>query len=73
MKQRGKRYGVERCDEGGTLFDSDGKPIDHTWDVVDRNRRRDDGTAETASNHSSRILARAEADQLNREHKKTLE
>jgi hypothetical protein len=33
-----KRYKVVRCDEGGTLADIDGNPIDHTWDVIDRVR-----------------------------------
>ena len=62
-----KRYGVARSDEGGTLFRNDGTPIDHTWDVIDRMRIRDDGYPESVSNHDTRKLARAEAKKMNDE------
>ncbi len=60
-----KRYAVMKCDEGGTLFRNDGTPIDHTWDVVDRTKMRDDGYPESVSNHDTRKAAREEAVRLN--------
>lgn len=60
-----KRYGVEKCDEGGTLTTMEGTPVEHTWSVVDRTKLRDDGTAKEVSNHYSRKAAREEAAELN--------
>jgi len=61
------RYGVCVCDEGGTLERSDGTPIDHTWDVVDRHAIDSDGHAVTVSNHDTRTQARGEARRLNQQ------
>ncbi len=60
-----KRYGVVRCDEGGTLFDMDGNPIDHTWDVIDRSDRDRDGHPKTVQNCDKRATARQIAAELN--------
>jgi len=62
---RGKRYGVMRCDEGGTLTDSDGKPVDHTWDVVDRATSDGYGHPLTVQNVDTRTTARRVARELN--------
>jgi hypothetical protein len=61
-----RRYGVERCDEGGTLFRPDGTPIDHTWSVIDRATLIDDRPREV-SNHDTREQARVEAAKMNTE------
>ncbi len=57
-----KRYFVSRCDEGGTLFDSDNNPIDHTWDVIDRE------TGFSVDNLDSRRAARVSCAELNAKH-----
>jgi hypothetical protein len=60
-----KRYGVEYCDEGGTLFDNDGNPIHHTWSVVDRHKIDGYGHPTHVSTCRSRRQAREEARELN--------
>lgn len=62
-----RRFGVERCDEGGTLFDNEGNLIEHTWSVVDRSRRDEYGRAQEVSNHDTRKSARHEAANRNGE------
>lgn len=61
-----KRYGVQRCDEGGTLFDNEGNQVDHTWDVVDRWTVDRDGHPKVVLNVDRRSTARDEARELNR-------
>lgn len=61
-----RRYGVQRCDEGGTLFDTDGNAIDHTWDVIDRDTRDRDGYPRVVQNVCTRKAAREIAAELNR-------
>lgn len=56
-----KRYYVQRSDEGGTLFRSDGTPVDHTWDVVDRT------TGHSVQNTDTRKAARDVARERNEE------
>ncbi len=70
---RRKRFGVERCDEGGTLFDLDGNPIDHTWSVIDRSKTDGFGHYAEVSNHDRRSTARDEAARRNREESETKE
>lgn len=53
------RYYVSRSDEGGTLVDSDGKLVDHTWDVIDRE------TGHSVQNTDTRAAARQRARELN--------
>lgn len=59
-----KRYGVVRCDEGGTLTDMNGNPIDHTWDVIDRQTVDGYGPV-TVQNCDTRSTARRIAAELN--------
>ena len=54
-----RRYVIRRCDEGGSLTRPDGTPIEHTWDVVDRE------TGCTVHNVDTRREARASAREYN--------
>jgi hypothetical protein len=59
-----RRFGVEYCDEGGTLFDSEGKPIHHTWSVVDRKHRDADGHPQIVHTALTRREARQVVDEM---------
>lgn len=57
-----------RCDEGGTLQDSEGNDIDHTWDVVDRSKDDGYGNPSVVQNCDTRKTARRIAKELNEGH-----